>query len=49
MGVDLLPSDIRDLYELHEWKHACAILKTDFPDEWRDLLDLLRAFRLRRS
>ena len=49
MGVDLLPSDIRNLYEVHEWKHACAILKTDFPHEWQDLVDLLSSFRLKRS
>ena len=49
MGIELLPADVRARYELHEWKHACAILKTDFPREWQDLIDLLRAFRLRRS
>ncbi|RME86539.1 MAG: restriction endonuclease, partial [Zetaproteobacteria bacterium] len=49
MGIELFPEDIRDRYELHEWKHACAILRTDFPDEWQDIVDLLRAFRLRRE
>lgn len=43
------PPDIHDLYEVHEWKHASAILKHDFPNEWEDLLALLRAFRLRKS
>ena len=49
MPLDLLPKDIRDLYECHEWKHACAILATDFPDEFADIIAALRAFRLRKS
>lgn len=48
-ALALIPQDIRDMFEIHEWKHACAILSTDFPEEWRDLLDMLRAFRLCRS
>jgi hypothetical protein len=44
-----LPAFIRDSYECHEWRHASAILSQDFASEWRDLLDLLHAFRLRRS
>jgi hypothetical protein len=48
-ALALIPPDLLDRYEVREWKHACAILATDFPDEWRDLLDLLRAFRLCRS
>lgn len=49
MGVTLIPSDIREKYEIHEWKHACTILKSDFPDELNDLIDMLRAFRLKKS
>jgi hypothetical protein len=49
MSIGLLPADIGERYELHEWRHACAILSADFPDEWRDLLEVLRAFRLLRS
>jgi hypothetical protein len=30
MGTDLLPAFIREHYEVHEWKHACAILHQDF-------------------
>jgi hypothetical protein len=44
-----LPPFLLDNYEVHEWKHACAILKSDFPDEWQDVIDILTAFRLRRS
>ena len=46
---DRLPEFVRQNYECHEWKHASAILTQDFPDEWRDVMDVLTAFRLRRS
>ncbi len=49
MSIQDFPEDIIKKYELHEWKHACAILKNDFPDEWKDLLNMLRAFRLKKS
>ncbi len=49
MGLELLPQFIREHYEVHEWKHACAILRHDFPDEWNDIVEVLTAFRLRRS
>ena len=49
MGVELLSQFVRDNYEVHEWKHACAILHQDFPDEWRDLIELLELFRLKKS
>lgn len=49
MGTELLPGDILKKYEVHEWKHACAILKEDFPEEWNDIIKLLRNFRLCKS
>lgn len=49
MGKELLPDHIRIVYEVHEWKHACAILKSDFPDEWQDLIDVLGNFKLCKS
>jgi len=36
-------------YEAHEWRHATAILKADFPEEWRDLVGVLETFRIKRS
>ena len=41
--------ELRDKYEFHQWKHACAILKSDFPNEWEDLLAMLGDFRLLKS
>ena len=49
MGTELLPQYIRDNYEVYEWKHACAILKQDFPNEWKDVIKVLTDFRFRRS
>lgn len=49
MGTDLLPLFILQNYEVHEWKHACAILREDFPSEWSDICDLLTQFRLEKS
>ena len=40
---------IRDHYEIHQWRHACAILRQDFPKEYADLIDVLTRFRLRKS
>jgi hypothetical protein len=49
MGKELLSQYIRENYEVHEWKHACAILASDFPEEFRDLTELLESFTLRKS
>jgi hypothetical protein len=49
MSIELLPEFILEHYELHEWKHSCAILKGDFPEEWTDIISLLNEFRLYKS
>ena len=49
MTIDLLPAFIRDNYEVHEWKHACAILNNDFLDEWNEIIAVLTQFRLKKS
>lgn len=49
MGTDQLPDDISSLYEVYEWRHACAILSGDFPQEWTDIIEVLHGFRLLRS
>ncbi len=46
MGLKNVPQDIRTSYEIYEWKHAVAILKYDFPEEWNDIISVLRRFRL---
>jgi hypothetical protein len=49
LGEILLPEDIRDSYQIEERHHACSILKSDFPKEWKDLIDVLREFTLKKS
>lgn len=49
MTIELLPDFLRKQYEVHEWNHACAVLKNDFPSEWNDILEVLTKFRLYRS
>lgn len=49
MSIELLPKTILEKYEVHEWKHACAILKSDFPNEWADVIALLHEFKLCKS
>ncbi len=49
MGTELLAPFLRKNYELHEWKHACAILSTDFKAELAELTEVLSKFRLLKS
>ena len=49
MVIDSMPDFLRTRYEIHEWRHTAAVLRTDFPSEWDDILQVLSGFRLRRS
>jgi hypothetical protein len=49
MAIENLPEFILENYEVKEWRHATAILKHDFPQEYQDLMEVLTLFRLRRS
>ncbi len=49
MGVELLPAQVRQLFKVAERHHACAILKTDFHEEWEDLIAGLLKLRLPKS
>ena len=45
----LVPHRLQELYEVHEWRHASAVLAQDFSSQWQDIIDVLGQFRLRRS
>src|SRR5258708_14940995 len=47
--LHLVPKDLRKLYHVHEWRNAAGVLKTACPDEWADIVNILRKFRLLRS
>lgn len=49
MSLDLFDDYIREHYEIHEWKHASAILKCDFANEWKDIIEVLRNFHLKKE
>jgi hypothetical protein len=49
MSISAIPQLIRKNYEIQEWKHSCAILQHDFSNEWKDIMDLLRQFKLKKS
>lgn len=36
-------------YEVHDWRHATAILHQDFPSEYREICDVLTRFRLSKA
>jgi Restriction endonuclease BglII len=44
-----LPDDIAALYEVHEWRNGLAILSAVRREEWDDICEVLRGFRVRRS
>ncbi len=45
----LVPDDIAERYEIHEWRNAVGVLSTACVAEWVDIQSALRAFRLLRS
>jgi len=47
--LHLVPDDIRGLYHTKEWRNAAGVLATACPEEWQDIIEILRAFRLLRS
>lgn len=49
MPIELFPQEIQDNFEIHEWRHASAILQSDFPNEYADICDVLSRFRLQKS
>jgi len=49
MPIEQIPELIRANYEIHEWRHATAILSGDFEAEFADILQVLTNFKLRKS
>jgi len=45
--TDYIPEDIKELYEVHDFKHASAILAMEFPKEFEEICHALRKFRFR--
>ncbi len=49
MPIDIIPAKLRRRFRFTEYLHACSILAGDFPNEWKDLLDCLADFTLKKS
>jgi hypothetical protein len=49
MGKNLLPKQILTNYEVYEYRHACSIIKYDFPNEWDEIIAILSNFKLNKS
>lgn len=49
MALSDFPRFIRKNYEIHEWRHASAVLRTDFLEEWEDIVAVLTKFRVKKS
>ncbi len=49
MSIDLIPRDLRSRFRFDERGHATAILKSDFRQEFNEILGALRAFTRRRT
>lgn len=47
--IHLVPDDLRGMYHVKEWRNATGVLATACPDEWAEVIEVLRAFRLLRS
>lgn len=45
----IVPAEISARYEVHEWRNGLAILSAAHPQEWKDILAVLRDFKLLRS
>jgi hypothetical protein len=47
--IQLVPDDLRQSFEVYEWRNATGILATAHPSEWEDIKAALRAFVFKRS
>jgi len=49
-GIEIhVPADLRQLYEVYEYRHAAALLFSEFPDLYKEICDGLRIFRFTKS
>jgi hypothetical protein len=45
----LIPEDLRALYHVKEWRNATGVLATACSEEWEEVQEVLRRFRLMKS
>lgn len=49
MSIENLPPELIDKYEVHEYRHAIAILNVDFPEEYNEVVEMLKCFYLKKK
>jgi hypothetical protein len=49
LALSDIPAFVAENYEVHEWRHASAVLAKDYPQEWADIMAVLTGFRLKKS
>jgi hypothetical protein len=49
MSLNLIPVRLRERFRFEERHHATSIIATDFKDEFRDIIQCLEDFRLKKS
>ena len=49
MALEDIPKLLHDKYEIHEWRHASAVLMHDFSSQWMDIQNVLAHFILKKS
>src|SRR5258708_1417842 len=42
---DHIPGDVKDLYEIYDYRHAAAVIRVEFHREFEELCEALRKFR----
>lgn len=47
--TEAIPRQIQSLWEIREWRHAAAILATQFPEEWNDILTVMCKYALKKN
>lgn len=48
-ALKLIPKGLLDLYEFHQWRNAVAVLNGAYPEEWKEILEILSEFRILRT
>ncbi len=47
--IHLVPDDICERFHVKEWRNAAGVLSTACPNEWQEVQDVLRNFKLLKS